>query len=78
MEIAQNLKNSELEYSGKPVYYGIPYQTKSDIEKIDKKVKNIITKCEEFSESSPFPDKSIMYDVVYEQKDYPFIKHKID
>ena len=32
-QIAQNLKNSELEYSGKIVYYGIPYQTKSDIEK---------------------------------------------
>ena len=51
---------------------------KSDIEKIDKKVKNIISKCEEFSESSPFPEKSVMYDVVYEQKDYPFIEHKID
>ena len=49
-----------------------------NIEKIDKKVKSIITKCEEFSESSPFPDKSVMYDVVYEQKDYPFIEHKID
>ena len=54
------------------------YGTKSDIEKIDKKVKSIIAKCEEFSESSPFPDKSVMYDVVYEQKDYPFIEHKID
>ena len=54
------------------------YGTKSDIEKIDKKVKNIISKCEEFSESSPFPEKSVMYDVVYEQKDYPFIEHKID
>ena len=54
------------------------YGTKSDIEKIDKKVKAIITDCEEFAESSPFPDKSLMYDVVYEQKDYPFIKHKID
>ena len=54
------------------------YGTKSDIEKIDKKVKAIITECEEFAESSPFPDKSVMYDVVYEQKDYPFINHKID
>ena len=54
------------------------YGTKSDIEKIYKKVKNIISKCEEFSESSPFPEKSVMYDVVYEQKDYPFIEHKID
>ena len=42
------------------------------------RVKSIIAKCEEFSESSPFPDKSVMYDVVYEQKDYPFIEHKID
>ena len=33
MEKVQNLKNSELEYSGKTVYYGIKYQTKSDIEK---------------------------------------------
>jgi pyruvate dehydrogenase E1 component alpha subunit len=54
------------------------FGTKSEIEKIDKKVKAIITECEEFAESSPFPDKSLMYDVVYEQKDYPFIKHKID
>ena len=54
------------------------YGTKSDIEKIDKKVKKIITECEEFSETSPFPDTSVMYDVVYEQNDYPFIKHKLD
>ena len=54
------------------------YGTKSDIEKIDKKVKKIIAECEEFSESSPFPDTSVMYDVVYEQNDYPFIKHKLD
>ena len=54
------------------------YAKKSDLEKIEKKVKSIITECEEFAESSPFPDKSVMYDVVYEQKDYPFIKHKID
>ena len=54
------------------------YGTKSDIEKIDIKVKAIIRECEEFAESSPFPDKSVMYDVVYEQKDYPFINHKID
>jgi len=54
------------------------YAKKSDLEKIEKKVKSTITECEEFAESSPFPDKSVMYDVVYEQKDYPFIKHKID
>ena len=58
----------------KKILNNIQQITDTNIEKIDKKVKNIITKCEEFSESSPFPDKSIMYDVVYEQKDYPFIK----
>ena len=45
---------------------------------IHHKVKKIIAECEEFSESSPFPDTSVMYDVVYEQNDYPFIKHKLD
>ena len=54
------------------------YGTEAELEKKNKKVKDVKTKCEEFSESSPFPDKSVMYDVVYEQKDYPFIKHKID
>ncbi len=49
-----------------------------DLEKIDDKVKKKIKECEEFAESSPFPDISLLYDSVYEQKDYPFIKHKID
>ena len=34
----------------------------SDIEKIEKKVKSIITECEEFAESSPFPE--ITFDVI--------------
>jgi len=33
--------------------------------------------CEKFAESSPYPDSSLMYDAVYEQEDYPFIKHKL-
>ena len=33
---------------------------------------------EKFAESSPFPEKNVMYDAVYEQEDYPFIKHKLD
>ena len=37
------------------------YAKKSDLEKIEKKVKSTITECEEFAESSPFPDKSVMY-----------------
>ena len=45
---------------------------------IYKAIKKKIKECEEFAESSPFPDLSLMYDSVYEQKDYPFINHKID
>ena len=54
------------------------YATEAKLKKIDDKVKKKIKECEEFAESSPFPDLSLMYDSVYEQKDYPFIKHKID
>ena len=57
---------------------GASKKRKEEVKKIDKKVKKIIAECEEFSESSPFPDTSVMYDVVYEQNDYPFIKHKLD
>ena len=54
------------------------YASEAQLKKIDEKVKKKIKECEEFAESSPFPDLSLMYDSVYEQKDYPFIKHKID
>ena len=54
------------------------YASDAQLKKIDEKVKKKIKECEEFAESSPFPDLSLMYDSVYEQKDYPFIKHKID
>jgi pyruvate dehydrogenase E1 component alpha subunit len=34
----------------------------------------LVKECEEFAESSAFPEISQLYDVVYEQEDYPFIK----
>ena len=46
------------------------------LEEIDKKVKEKVLECEKFAESSDFPHKSVMYDAVYEQENYPFIKHK--
>jgi len=46
------------------------------LEEIDKKVKEKVLECEKFAESSDFPEKSVMYDAVYEQENYPFIKHK--
>ena len=53
------------------------YATKSQIEKIDASVKDKVKECEKFAEESPYPDKSLLYDAVYEQKDYPFLKHKL-
>ena len=52
--------------------------TEKKLEEIDAKVKALVADCEKFAESSPFPEKSIMYDAVYEQEDYPFLKHKLD
>jgi pyruvate dehydrogenase E1 component alpha subunit len=53
------------------------YATEDDIATIDKRVKDLVKECEKFAEESPFPEKNVMYDAVYEQEDYPFIKHKL-
>jgi pyruvate dehydrogenase E1 component alpha subunit len=54
------------------------YATLKQLEEIDAAVKVKVAECEKFAEEAPFPDKSVMYDAVYEQEDYPFIKHKLD
>ena len=53
------------------------YASEADIKVIDKRVKSLVEECEKFAEESPFPDKNVMYDVVYEQENYPFIQHKL-
>lgn len=53
------------------------YATEDDIKEIDQRVKDKVKECEEFAENSDFRDKDVMYDVVYEQEDYPFIPHKL-
>jgi pyruvate dehydrogenase E1 component alpha subunit len=52
------------------------YATEDEVKEIDQRVKNLVKECEEFAENSDFPEKSVMYDVVYEQEDYPFLSHK--
>ena len=54
------------------------YATEKEIKEIDKRVKNLVSECEKFAEESDYPDKNAMYDMVYEQKDYPFISHKVE
>jgi pyruvate dehydrogenase E1 component alpha subunit len=53
------------------------YASEDDIKEMDKRVKDRVKECEKFADESDFPDKSVMYDVVYEQDDYPFIPHKL-
>ena len=53
------------------------YATDAEIEAIDERVKDLVAECEKFAEESPFPEKNVMYDVVYEQENYPFLPHKL-
>lgn len=52
------------------------YATEDEIKEMDKRVKDKVAECQKFAEESDFPEKSVMYDVVYEQEDYPFLAHK--
>ena len=47
--------------------------TEEEIAAIVKDVKDRVNECEKFAEDSPYPDPKQMYDMVYEQEDYPFI-----
>ena len=53
------------------------YATEEEIEAIDEKVKDLVEECVAFAEASPFPEVQQLYDVVYEQENYPFIPHKL-
>ena len=53
------------------------YAKEDDLTKIDKSIKERVSECEKFAEESPYPEKKLMYDAVYEQEDYPFLKHKL-
>ncbi|MDT0689228.1 pyruvate dehydrogenase (acetyl-transferring) E1 component subunit alpha [Salegentibacter sp. F188] len=54
------------------------YASDKEIKEIDKRVKDKVSECEKFAEESDFPEKNVMYDVVYEQEDYPFLSHKVN
>ena len=53
------------------------YATPEALKKIDESIKARVAACEKFAEEAPYPEKNVMYDAVYEQDDYPFIKHKL-
>ncbi len=52
------------------------YLSQDEIDVIDKGVKEKVLECVKFAEDSPYPEKQQLYDMVYEQEDYPFVKHR--
>lgn len=54
------------------------YASEKEIKAIEKRVKDKVSECEKFADESDFPDANVMYDVVYQQEDYPFLAHKLD
>jgi len=52
------------------------YLTADEIKAIQKDVKNKVQECVDFAENSPYPPKEQLYEMVYEQKDYPFLPHR--
>ena len=53
------------------------YATDEEIEAMDQRVKDLVEECVKFAEESDFPEVQQLYDVVYEQENYPFIPHKL-
>ncbi len=53
------------------------YATEAEIEAIDQRVADLVAECEKFADESPFPEVNQLYDVVYEEPNYPFIPHKL-
>lgn len=53
------------------------YATEEQIKEINDRVKEKVKECEKFAEESDYPPVEQLYDVVYEQEDYPFLPHKL-
>jgi pyruvate dehydrogenase E1 component alpha subunit len=53
------------------------YATDEQLKEINTRVKDLVKECEKFAEESAYPPVEQLYDMVYEQKDYPFTEHKI-
>ena len=53
------------------------YATEDDLKVIDARVKKLVLECEKFAEESDFPPVQQLYDMVYEQENYPFLQHKL-
>ncbi|MFT4697362.1 MAG: pyruvate dehydrogenase E1 component alpha subunit [Flavobacteriaceae bacterium] len=75
-EVADKQKEDPITYV-KDIILEKNYATEADLKEIDKRVKDLVIECEKFADESPYPEKNVMYDSVYEQEDYPFLPHKL-
>jgi pyruvate dehydrogenase E1 component alpha subunit len=51
------------------------WATEEEINSINQRVKGLVAECVKFAEESDFPDASELYQGIYAQEDYPFIKN---
>jgi pyruvate dehydrogenase E1 component alpha subunit len=51
------------------------WATEEEINSTNQRVKDLVAECVKFAEESDFPDASELYQGVYAQEDYPFIKN---
>jgi pyruvate dehydrogenase E1 component alpha subunit len=75
-EVKDRQKEDPINYV-KDVILKKKYASEKQLEEIDNRVKDLVIECEKFADESPYPEKKIMYDAVYEQEDYPFLSHKL-
>ncbi len=52
------------------------YLNEDEIIEIQNDVKSRVQECVDFAEESAYPEIKQLYDMVYEQEDFPFIKHR--
>ena len=50
------------------------FATEKELKSIEDKVKNIVAEAEKFAEEGEFPEDGDIYDGVYADENYPFIK----
>jgi pyruvate dehydrogenase E1 component alpha subunit len=75
-EVAEKQKEDPITYV-RDIIIAKNYASEKELEVIDKRVKTLVSECEKFADESPYPEKNLMYDAVYEQEDYPFLSHKL-
>lgn len=59
----------------KKVISGQKWMSDADFKKLDKKIKDKVEECVTFAEESPSPEPGELYEDVYIQSDYPYVKH---